>query len=414
MAIAEETGKASGRARQAERVAKLCSFGERRAGTDAERRAAAWLAGEGAEAVGGGARAASEPTYVHPQWPAVGFFHCLLAIAGSLLAGVSPIAAFALVFVTAVSFYLDLAGRWYLLRSLLFFRRASQNVVVPPIPEDADRPRVIVCAHYDAPRTGAAYNSWAVRSFARFTALWPARTSPQAVAFWAIALLLPPLGLRLAGIDADWVSAAQLPQTFVLLLGAFMYGEIALSPPSPGANDNATGVAAALAVAERLREDPPESLEVSLLFAGAGETTREGARSFIRAHRKELPRDSTWFVDIDSAGRGTVRWVELEVPVIAQPPARPLAEMAAALTEGDPYRRSLPIAPASAASLAGAYGYPSIALTARQGDGFVPVGHHTPADTPESIDPEAIESVAGLAVDLIRLLDRDVGRRAAA
>ncbi len=110
MAIAEETGKASGLARHAERVAKLCSFAERRAGTDAERRAAAWIADEAPTAVGGGARAAIEPTYVHPQWPAVGFAHCLLAIVGSLLAGVSPIAAFAIVFVAAVSFYLDLSG----------------------------------------------------------------------------------------------------------------------------------------------------------------------------------------------------------------------------------------------------------------------------------------------------------------
>ncbi len=229
MAITEETGTASGLARHAERVAKLCSFAERRAGTDAERRAAAWIADQAPTAVGG-ARAAIEPTYVHPQWPAVGFAHCLLAIVGSLLAGVSPIAAFAIVFVAAVSFYLDLSGRWYLLRSLLFFRRASQNVVVPPLPQEPERPRVIVCAHYDAPLTGAAYNGWAVRAFARFSSLWPARTSPQAVAFWAIALLLPPLGLRLAGIDADWVSAAQLPQTFLLLLAAFMYGEIAPLP----------------------------------------------------------------------------------------------------------------------------------------------------------------------------------------
>lgn len=414
MAITEETGTASGLGRHAERVAKLCSFAERRAGTDAERRAAAWIADEAATALGGGARAAIEPTYVHPQWPAVGFVHCLLAIVGSLLAGVSPIAAFAIVFVVAVSFYLDLSGRWYLLRSTLFFRRASQNVIVPPLPEEPGQPRVIVCAHYDAPLTGAAYNPWAVRAFARFSSLWPARTSPQAVTFWAIALLLPPLGLRLAGIDADWVSAAQLPQTFLLLVAAFMYGEIALSPPSPGANDNASGVAAALAVAEQLRESPPQALEVSLLFCGAGETTREGARSFLRAHRRSLPRDGTWFIDIDSVGRGTPRWVELEVPAIAQPPDKALAGMAAALTEGDPDQRALRIAPASTASIAAAYGYPAIALTARQGDGFVPVGHHTPADTPDEVDPETIEAVAGLAVDLIRLLDRDVGRRGTA
>ena len=354
-----------------------------------------------------------EPTFIHPQWPTVGFAHCLLAIVGSLLAGASPPAAFALVLVAAISYYLDLAGRWYLLRALLFFRRASQNLVSPPLggPGAEPRDRVIVCAHVDSPYTGAAYNDWAIRAFASFRRMWPVRTSPQAIVFWAMALLLPPLGARMAGVDADWISALQLPQTFVLLVAAFFYGEIALSPVSPGANDNASGVAAALAVSERLRREPPEALEVTLLLPGAGETTRQGARSFIRSHRKELPRDRTWFIDIDSAGRGDPRWVQLEVPVIAQAPDGTMAELAQALTEGVPGRESLPLAPASAASLAGAYGYPAIALTARESDGFVPVAHHRPEDRSEAVDPDAIEAVASFAIDLIRLLDRDVARR---
>lgn len=382
-------------------------FEARRAGTDAERRATNALR-KALEA--DGAPTAIEPTYVHPQWPAVGFAHCLLAIAGSLAAGLSAVAGFALVLVAAISYYLDLAGRTYVLRRLLFFRRASQNLVSPPLAGEA-RDRVIVSAHVDAPYSGAAYNDWAIRAFAGFRRLWPVRTSPQAIVFWSMAFLLPPLGARMAGIDADWLSALQLPQTFVLLVAAFFYGEIALSPISPGANDNASGVAAALAVAERLRRDPPEALEVTLLLPGAGETTRQGARSFIRSHRKALPRDRTWFIDIDSAGRGRARWVELEVPVIAQPPDRTLAELAAALAEGDERRSSLPLAPASAASLAGSYGYPAIALTARESDGFVPVDHHRPEDGAAGVDPAAIESVASFAVDLVRLLDRDVARR---
>jgi hypothetical protein len=357
-----------------------------------------------------GARTAIEPTYVHPQWSAVGLAHCLLAITGSLLAGVSAVAGFALVLVAAISYYLDLAGRWYVLRRLLFFRRASQNLVSPPVGSEP-RDRVIISAHVDAPQTGAAYNEWAIRAFAAFLRMWPARTSPQSIAFWSMALLLPPLGVRMAGIDADWVSALQLPQTFLLLIAAFFYGEIALSPMSPGANDNASGVAAAMAAAKRLRADPPETLEVILLLPGAGEATREGARSFLRSHRHDLPPDRTWFGDIDSAGRGSARWVELEVPVVAQPPDSTLAELATALSEEGGARRSLPLAPASAASLAGSYGYPAIALTARESDGFVPIAHHTPADEPAAVEPEAVESVASFAVDLVRLLDRDIARK---
>ena len=400
------------------RVEHLCSFEDRRAGTDAERRAANDLA---ATLRADGAAAAVEPTYVHPHWPGVAFVHCLIAIVGSLLAGVSALAGFVVVLFAAVSLFGDLSGRWYLVRSVFFFRRASQNVVSPPLPpalvtdeggDEIEQPaRIIVSAHVDSPLTGAAYNDWALRAWTGFARIWPARTSPQSVIFWAIALLLPPLGARMAGVDAQWISALQLPQTFILLIAAFFLAEIALSPASPGGNDDAAGVAAALAVAERLREERPQSLEVVLLLAGAGETTRQGARAFIRAHRRQLPKDRTWFIDIDSPGRGDARFVAVEIPVVAQPVNRELGELCAALCDGEADRGELALGPATSASLAGAYGYPSIALTARETNGFVPRDHHTPDDTAERIEPEAIERVAALTVDLIRLLDREVGRR---
>ena len=335
--------------------------------------------------------------------------HCLLAIAGSLVSTASPAVGFALVLAAASSLYLDLSGRAYLLRRLLF-RRASQNVISPPLgTEEADR--LIICAHYDAPLTGAAYNQWAVRAFERLRRLWPARTSPQAVIFWSMASLLPPLGARMATFDPTWVAALQLPGTLALIVAAFMLGEIALSPPSPGANANASGVEAALAAGDELAADTPGSLQVHLLLSGAGETTRQGARAFIRSHRDQLPRGRTWFVALDSAGIGDPRYVTLEVPVLGQPPDPLLAELAAALAEGDPRRRSLDLGPASTAALAGGLGYPAIALTAREGDEFVPARHHTPADVPGSVSSECVAAVARLASDLGRLLAREVARR---
>ena len=77
----------------------------------------------------------SRPTCTR-NGPAVAFVHCLLAIVGSLLAGASPLAGFVVVLFAAVSLFGDLSGRWYLVRSVLFFRRASQNVVSPPLPPE--------------------------------------------------------------------------------------------------------------------------------------------------------------------------------------------------------------------------------------------------------------------------------------
>ena len=387
-------------------VAWLCSLGNRRAGTDAERRAANGL-GDRLREIGLGPEI--ESTYVHPQWATVHMLHCVLAIAGSLLATAEPAAGFALVFVAAVSLYLDLSGRAYLLRRL-FFRRASQNVIAPALGgEPADR--LIICAGYDAPLTGAAYNRGSIAGFELVRRLWPARTSPQAVIFWSIALLLPPLGARMATFDPTWISILQLPTTMVLIVAAFLLGEIALSPSSPGANDNASGVAAALETAERLETNPPENLHVHVLLAGGNQTTRQGARSFIRAHRRELPRERTWFIDIDSAGSGDPRFVELEVPALAQPADPTLLELCEALAEGEGQRAGLALGPASTASLAGGFGYPAIALTAREGDRFLPEGHGTPGDLPETVSAETVSSVATFAADLAGLLDRDVGRR---
>jgi hypothetical protein len=386
---------------------RLCWLGLGRTGSDRERRAANAIAAQLEER---GRRTAIEPICVHPQWPAIYLLHCLLAIAGSLLATAAPAVGFVLVLIAAASLYLDLSARWYLLRRL-FFRRASQNLISPPLGEQPG-PTVLLCAHYDVPLTGAAYDRWARRAFAALSRLWPGPTSPQSVIFWSIALLLPALGLRLAGVDADWVAVLQLPQTLILITAAFMLGEIGLSSPSPGANDNTAGVTAALLAAERLEADPPAAVTVRLLLCAAGESTREGARSFIRAHRAGLDRDQTWLIDIDSPGVGTPRFVSREMPVLSQPLDGNLIGIARTLAEvSDAAPSELALGPPTAASVAAAYRYPALALTAREGSEYVPARHHTPADRPDSVEPGAIDAVAALAVDIVRLLDREVARR---
>ncbi len=120
----------------------------------------AWRIGSRQSSDSGSRSVEVEPIWVQPQWAIVHLLHCLLAIVGSVLAPSEPVIGFAIVLVAATSAYLDLSGRWYLIRRLLF-RRASQNVHVSGRSggaAPADAPRVILCANLDAPRTGAAYN----------------------------------------------------------------------------------------------------------------------------------------------------------------------------------------------------------------------------------------------------------------
>jgi hypothetical protein len=398
------------------RIEEICGFEGRLAGTDAERR----LANQLSEELGSATRSSVvEPIWVQPQWAIVHLLHCLLAIVGSVVAPSQPAVGFAIVLAAATSAYLDLSGRWYLIRRLLF-RRASQNVHV----SGGDRltapgsPRVILCANLDAPRTGAAYNRLPMRLLERASRRFPVMASPTRIWFWSIALLLIPIGLRMAGVDATWLDLVQLAPTLILIVACFLLGEIALSPGSPGANANASGVVAVTEALRRLDDDPLANLRVEVALCGGGETTMQGMRSFIRSHRKDLDREETRFISFESVGHGTPRFATSGGLAVSLPLDSRLAELCAAVAlaeesadDGDDDRAG-PIRDGrtSAAAIARAYRYPAIAITCRDGGEALPAGHHTPSDSPDSVDPAAIERAAGFAVAAIRLLDRDLGR----
>ena len=393
-----------------EDIEALCGFEGRLAGTDAERRAcnhvASRLRAQGREA-------AVEPTYVQPQWAVVHLIHCTVAAVGSMLAAVEPALGFTLVLLAAASAYLDLNGRFYVLRRIPF-RRASQNVVSPSPAGGARMARLVLCANADAPRTGVAYTGLLNRIGDAAGRRLPLVASPTRIWFWSIALLLPPLGARMAGIDAAWLSFLQLPQTLVLIVAVFLLGEIALSPASPGANANASGVAALLEAVRRLDSDPPSSLRIDALVCGAGETTMEGMRAYLRRHRREIDRKATWFVSLESVGRGHPRWAVSQGPAISLPMDPELTEICEALAAGGPEGPApepMRDGRTSAAFVARANGYRSLAITCRESGRALPEHHHTPGDTVDRVDPEAVAAASGLAVDVARVLDRDLSRR---
>jgi hypothetical protein len=393
-------------------IRELCSFEGRRAGTDAERRAANWLA---KRLRGGGRRAQVEPTYVHPQYGLVHALHCALGFAGSLVAIVQPAVGFGLVLFAAVSMYLDLNGRFYLVRRL-FFRRASQNVVARGKNPDAPA-RLFICAHYDAARSGSAFQPKRVARASRLAARLRLPIAPFRILFWSLAILLPILGARLAGIDSGLVSLLQLLPTLALLIGVFLLADIELSDVVPGANDNASGVATALSLAEELDSDPPDSLDVWILLTGGEECQMEGMRSFVRSHRKSLDREKTYFIVLDAVGAGTVRYETGEGFAVTYDLDRRLVELCAAIAAADrengnrfnarPLRQGFATdaLPARIAKLR------ATAITCLADGSLLPANYHRPEDVPKRIDRKALDRAHDFTLELTRALDRDVGRR---
>jgi Zn-dependent M28 family amino/carboxypeptidase len=86
----------------------------------------------------------------------------------------------------------------------------------------------------------------------------------------------------------------------------------------PGANDNLTGVAVLVALAERLRRHSVGDLRVLLVSCGAEEVIQGGIYGFARRHFPALDRDRTWFLNVETVGSPKLILLEGEGPVLME------------------------------------------------------------------------------------------------
>jgi hypothetical protein len=396
-------------------IDELCSFEGRWPGTDAERRAAGALAGRLRSS---GRKAQLEPTYVHPEYSLVIAAHALLALAGSLLALAVPPVGFVLILFAATSLYLDQNTRFYLIRSL-FFRRASQNVVSPG-PKPSAPGRLIISAHYDAAKTGLVFGPRSWRAAKRLSETSRVLFGPIRLIFWAgIVPLLLLSAARMAGVDSQGLALLQLIPTAVLLISLALLIDIALSGIVPAAFDNASGVAAALSVAEALDAEPPENLDVWVVLPGAEECNCEGMARWINAHRDELDAENTFFINLDSLSFGDVHYLASEGAIISYRLDSRLVELCDAIAaadreDGDRYRaRPIRIPFHTDALPVITRRFRAISLIGAE-DGVGPPYYHTHADTPDKVDDDSLTRGVDFAIELARQIDRDVGRRSTA
>jgi Zn-dependent M28 family amino/carboxypeptidase len=93
---------------------------------------------------------------------------------------------------------------------------------------------------------------------------------------------------------------------------------------SPGALDNATGVATLLELARSFRPTADSRLELHWVATGAEELALDGARAFVRRHEAWCRQRPTLFVNLDSIGAGD------RILLAGEPAALALAHAAAA------------------------------------------------------------------------------------
>jgi peptidase M28-like protein len=388
-------------------IEALVACGERGPGTDAERRAARRLEARLREL---GREARVEPILVRPGYALTHLIHAVAGIGGSVVSVSSPLAGAIVLLVTAVSAFGDLTGTFHLARRLTG-RRASQNVISG---EDGGRPGTLVLvAHYDAGRAGGAFGP---RLTERLAALGQAIRRPIGgfePLFWSIVVGLVCALLRLVGIDATPLTVVQFLATVVLILSVPLLADIALSDTVPGANDNASGVATVLRLAERYGSDL-DHFDVWVLLTGAEEGMELGVRAWLRAHRRELDRARTAFLCVDQVGYGTVRYARREGYLIAHRQHRALVELCDQIAEEDAggegrYRaRSYVSRSATDAHAARVAGFPAISVSCLGALDYAR-HHHRPSDTVENLDEDALERAFRFCSELVELIDERIG-----
>lgn len=260
--------------------------------SEGERRAAEWIVERLAE-LGADARIEAEPAHGTYWWPlgigaALGALGGLAALRGRRLLGA------ALGAIGAAGIADDFPPGQRRLRKPLP-TRTTYNVVSELGPADAER-TVVIVAHHDAAHSGLVFHPALPKFADRLGLIEGQDTSP--------ALMAPVIGGPiLAALGA--LSGRRLLAKLGIFLGvgsAAAMADIGLRKTVPGANDNGTAVVTLLALARRLGEEPPQNVRVILLSTGAEESFSEGIKAFGERHFPQLPRESTFFLSVDSIG----------------------------------------------------------------------------------------------------------------
>ncbi len=371
---------------------------ERPSASEGERRAAEWLVERFAE-LGAEARIEAEDAHGTYWWPlgvgaALGALGGILGLRGRRLRGAAVAGA------AAAGVASDFPPGRRLLRRLLP-RRTTYNVVCELGPAEAER-TVVLIAHHDAAHAGLVFHPQLPHIADRLGLIERSDTSPP--------LMAPVVGGPALAALGALTGRRSLSKLGVLLgLGsAAAMAEIGLRDVVPGANDNGTAVVALLALAARLIEQPTAETRVVLLSVGSEESFSEGMKAFGERHFGELPRESTFFLCLETLGSPHLLVLRGEGFLrMREYPPRSLA-----LLDGLAEELEVPLFPNlrlrngtdGMESLAAGY---ETAVLASCTDLKQPANYHWPHDLAENVDFDTVADAVRLSEATVRRLDRE-------
>ncbi|MGO9490091.1 MAG: M28 family peptidase [Solirubrobacteraceae bacterium] len=365
-----------------------------------ERQAAQWLADRLAAIEGVEVVLEDEPSW--GTFPPTATGLGLLGLAGAALALRGRRAVPSLLGAVAIAGIIDEAQNGpRLLRRLLRRRRATVNVIAQTGDLEA-RETLVVLAHHDAPQSGIVFDQTLQRRLFELAPQRLGRAKRPLPQWWSG--LAAPLGAMLTALTGRRAFARA--GLAVGAIGTALVADVWRNDTVQGANDNLSGVAALVALAEALSAEPPAGLRVLLVSCGAEETLQDGIRAFIARHRDELPPDRTRFVNLDTVGSPHLVMLEGEGPIWMEeysgPGLRDLLAGSARRLE-IPLERGFHARASTDSIIPSRAGYP-IACLVSITDWRSPANYHLPSDIPANLDYGTVADATRLVHELIRRL----------
>jgi len=303
-----------------------------------------------------------------------------------------------------------------IVRRLVRSRKQTVNVIATVQPADASSVEessvhtLVVLAHHDAPQSGLIFDQTIQQALHKRVPKLTAGTKTPPPQWWigltgplftiaAAALARPRLARRGAAIG---------------VVGTAFVVDIWRRATVQGANDNLSGVASLVALAEMLSAEPLEGVRVMLVSCGAEETLQDGIRAFMARHGGELPKERTCFVNLDTVGSPHLAMLEAEGPVWMETyPGVWLRDLLAASAErlGVGLERGFRARSSTDSVIPGRGGYP-IATLVSITDWRTPANYHLPSDVPENLNYATVADATRVVYEVARQLA--LGNRGAA
>lgn len=334
-------------------------------------------------------------------FPAVSSFSSYIApiYAASALAGILLARGFrrtaALLSVPAALAYIA-EQVYHPLLSHIVPRQTSTNVVGYVSAQREHRQTVVLTAHLDTQHAALLFHPRAVAGFRRSYLLFTVGL------IWTALLSV----WRLVWPADDAGVGERIAQVFSLNaisgLGMLLHRHLFL-PHVDGANDNASGVAVVLSIAQEMK-DTLAHTDLWVVLTGSEETGSHGMLHFLDTHTFDPA--TTYFINVDNCGAGSVTAVEREGPLKpynADPTLLGLAQRVISQQALDADTRSYHQL-GTDAEAAMEHGYRAMSVMAL-GAGGIPPNWHWTTDTAEHIEPAALETARRLVAGMVTVLD---------